>query len=106
VAKDRGPMTEAMYYILLALCQPRHGYAIMAAIEEISRGRVVMGPGTLYGVLNRLEKEKLIQLEEDDGRRKTYSITAMGCLALEDEYQRLTALVKDGKGLVEEEGEE
>lgn len=105
MAKDRGPMTEAMYYILLALCQPRHGYAIMSAIEEISRGRVIMGPGTLYGVLNRLEKEKLIQLEEDDGRRKTYSITAMGRLALVDEYQRLTALVKDGKGLAGE-GEE
>jgi DNA-binding PadR family transcriptional regulator len=98
-------MTEAMYYVLLALCQPRHGYAIMAAIEEISGGRVVMGPGTLYGVLNRLEKEKLIQLEEDDGRRKTYIITTLGRLALEDEYQRLTALVQDGIALAGE-GEE
>ncbi len=102
MAQGRGPMTEAMYYVLLALCQPLHGYAIMNAIEDISRGRVNMGPGTLYGVLTRLEKEQLIELEQDDGRRKVYSITTTGREALRDEHRRLTAMVADGSFLMEE----
>lgn len=100
---NRGPMTEAMYYVLLALCKPLHGYAIMSAVQAISRGRVNMGPGTLYGVLTRLEKEKMIKLEEDDGRRKVYSITPVGLDALREEYRRLQGLVADGSFL--EEGE-
>jgi len=104
LAKNMVPMTEAMYYILLALCQPLHGYAIMGAVGELSRGRVPMGPGTLYGVLNRMEKERLIELATTDGRRKTYIITAAGREALCQEYLRLSAMVADGKDLIEEEG--
>ena len=95
-------MTEAMYYVLLALCTPLHGYAIMGAIEELSRGRVVMGPGTLYGILSRMEKEKMIALEEADGRRKIYKLTSAGREALRQEYLRLKAMVADGTTLVEE----
>lgn len=68
-----GPMTEAMYYALLALTVPSHGYQLMSAVARASRGRVQMGPGTLYGVLNRMESEKLIEIVQDDGRRKTYA---------------------------------
>lgn len=103
MSKNRGPMTEAMYYVLLALCSPLHGYAIMNAVAEISQGRIGMGPGTLYGVLTRLEKDKLIKLEEDDGRRKIYQITPEGRVALDIEYQRLTAMVADGSGIVKED---
>lgn len=98
-------MTEAMYYILLALREPQHGYALMDAITEISRGRLLMGPGTLYGVLTRLRKDKLITLEEDDGRRKTYSLTPAGKAALQDEHARLIAMVEDGKWLQDEVSE-
>ena len=73
-----GPMTEAMYYVLLALINPNHGYSLMNEIKEVSNGRVNMGPGTLYGVLKRIQKEGLIQLKEDDGRKKVYSITESG----------------------------
>ena len=72
------PMTEAMYYILLALLEPGHGYGMMQRIREISHGRMEMGPGTLYGVLNRMKKEGWITLEEQDARRKTYAITDAG----------------------------
>lgn len=65
-----GPMTEAMYYVLLALMNPNHGYQLMNEIAEVSKGRVRMGPGTLYGVLARMQKEGLISLSEDDGRRE------------------------------------
>ncbi|HOB35653.1 MAG TPA: helix-turn-helix transcriptional regulator [Bacillota bacterium] len=99
--RNRGSMTEAMYYVLLALCKPLHGYAIMNSVRDLSRGRVRMGPGTLYGVLTRLEKEKLIQLEEVDGRRKVYSITPAGLDALREEHRRLAAMVADGNFLGE-----
>ena len=73
-----GPMTEAMYYVLLALMRPNHGYQLMQAITEVSNGRLKMGPGTLYGVLSRMQKDDLISLANDDGRRKTYEITKQG----------------------------
>lgn len=91
-----GPMTEAMYYVLLALMNPNHGYQLMNAVKEVSKGRIQMGPGTLYGVLTRMQGDGLIQIVEDDGRRKTYGITADGKDALKQEYQRLIALVHDG----------
>ena len=51
------PMTEAMYYILLALLRPGYGYGMMQRIRELSGGRVDMGPGTLYGVLTRMKQD-------------------------------------------------
>lgn len=94
---DGSPMTEAMYYVLLALMHPNHGYQLMNEIEEVSKGRLKMGPGTLYGVLTRLQKDKLIIVVNDDGRRKTYSITKDGISALKIEYERLHSMVDDGK---------
>ncbi|WP_431026728.1 PadR family transcriptional regulator [Lysinibacillus sp. LZ02] len=89
-------MTEAMYYVLLALMHPNHGYQLMHAITEVSNGRLNMGPGTLYGVLSRMQKDDLISLAEDDGRRKTYQITLEGEQALRTEYSRLKSLIQDG----------
>lgn len=99
----QGPMTEAAYYILLALTKPGHGYGMMQRIKELSGGRIVMGPGTLYGVLTRMNKDGWIELTEEDGRRKNYTITDKGRQALQNEYDRLKMLVNDGKIL--EEGE-
>lgn len=98
-----GPMTEANYYILLALLKPGHGYGMMQRIKELSGGRMVMGPGTLYGVLTRMQKEGLIILKSEDGRRKNYEITESGKAALRDEYARIKCLFEDGK--IIEEGE-
>jgi DNA-binding PadR family transcriptional regulator len=89
-------MTEAMYYVLLALLNPNHGYQLMNAVSEVSKGRIHMGPGTLYGVLARMQNDGLITIACDDGRRKTYAITADGKSALKQEYTRLIALVEDG----------
>ena len=85
---DQGPMTEAAYYILLALLKPSHGYGMMQRIRELSGGRLVMGPGTLYGVLSRMSKEGLIILTGEEGRRKNYAITEAGRTALLMEYDR------------------
>lgn len=97
-----GPMTEAMYYVLLALMNPNHGYQLMNAIEQVSKGRVQMGPGTLYGVLNRMLKDGLILVVKNDGRRKTYAITEDGEAALHEEYKRLLSMIDDGLCLGEE----
>lgn len=99
-----GPMTEAMYYVLLALMNPNHGYSLMNEIKEVSNGRVNMGPGTLYGVLKRIQKEGLIELKEDDGRKKVYSITDTGRAALQEEHNRLLTMVYDGAVLKEGDG--
>lgn len=101
-----GPMTEAMYYILLALINPNHGYQLMNAVTNISNGRMHMGPGTLYGVLTRMQNDGMIVIESDDGRRKTYAITNDGKSALKQEYNRLMALVADGAILKESEFDE
>lgn len=99
---EQQPMSEAMFYILLALLHPGHGYGMMQRIRELSRGRIDMGPGTLYGVLSRMRKDGLIKLTEQDERRKTYSITELGHRALVLEYGRLQQMVRDGRILEEE----
>lgn len=101
---EQGPMTEAMYYILLALLRPGHGYGMMQRIKELSGGRLEMGPGTLYGILSRMNKEGFIVLTGEEGRRKNYAITDKGKDALLAEYARLKRLVADGKLLEEAEG--
>ena len=97
------PMTEAMFYILLSLLHTGHGYGMMQRINELSGGRLSIGPGTLYGVLTRMRKEGYITLDAEDERRKTYSITASGRKALRDEYTRLKLLVRDGAVMEEEQ---
>ncbi|MDF2655593.1 MAG: PadR family transcriptional regulator [Bacillota bacterium] len=94
-----GPMTEAMFYVLLSLSHPNHGYQLMNAIAQVSKGRIQMGPGTLYGVLTRLQKDGLITIVEDDGRRKIYEMNDVGRAALREEYNRLLSMVQDGISL-------
>ncbi len=98
---EKQPMSEAMYYVLLALMQPDHGYGIMGHIRELTGGRVVMGPGTLYGILTRLRAEGFITLKEESDRKKTYEITQAGRDALISEYRRLKRMVSDGDILEE-----
>ncbi len=100
---EQGPMTEAMYYILLALLRPGHGYGMMQRIKELSGGRLEMGPGTLYGVLSRMNREGWIVLTGEEGRRKNYAITQAGKAALLTEYERIKRLAADGR-LLEEVG--
>ena len=96
-------MTEAMYYILLALLRPGHGYGMMQRIKELSGGRLEMGPGTLYGVLSRMNREGWIVLTGEEGRRKNYAITQAGKAALLTAYERIKRLAADGR-LLEEVG--
>lgn len=89
-------LTEPMYYILLSLTEERHGYEIMQVISEETSGRVLVGPGTLYSLLSRFEKEGMINQVSNDGRRKTYILTDHGRDLLMEEYNRLKMLLEDG----------
>ena len=97
MTRDKEPMSEAMFYILLALCRPLHGYAIISVVEEISKGRLKLSSGTLYGILTRLEVEGRIQLTEVSGRRKHYTLTKEGRIALHDECKRLSTIIADAE---------
>lgn len=97
-------LTEPMYYLLLALIQPRHGYGIMQCIAEITEEQVQVGAGTLYGLLARFEGEGIIaQLMEQD-RKKIYQITPKGAEVLTEEYLRLNRMVENGKRFFDSTG--
>ena len=97
-------LTEAVYYILLSLLQPMHGYGIMQNTEALSEGRVRLAAGTLYGALNTLlEKGWIAALPEtgDSRGKKEYVITDAGRAALNAEIERLSALAAVGRRLTE-----
>ncbi|WP_172372294.1 PadR family transcriptional regulator [Sporosarcina jiandibaonis] len=83
------PLSETMHYILLALREPLHGYAVMQKIEEMSKGTVILAAGTLYGAIENLNKHGWIEPVEESGRRKVYIITAEGRNILKIEQNRL-----------------
>lgn len=89
-----GALTEVTFYILLSLYTPRHGYAVMQFIEDKTKGRLLLGAGTLYGALTSLEKKGWITpygyLEK---RKKEYCITPQGKEIAEKELARLNELV-------------
>lgn len=99
------PLTETMHYILLALREPLHGYAIMQKVEVMSKGEVRIAAGTLYGAIENLLKYNWIELiPSDDPRRKVYQITDEGLAILQVEQKRLMHILSlyEG-GLVHEE---
>lgn len=93
-------LTEPMYYILLALTEECCGVDIMEKVKTISRGRVLVGPGTLYAMLAKFEENGVIRLTASEGRRKSYVITDIGREMLRKEYERLKVMVEDGEGFV------
>ena len=95
-------LTEAVYYILLSLVTPRHGYGIMQETERMSQGRVKLAAGTLYGAINGLLDKGWIQAVPgaEDSRRKEYALTDKGKEALESELDRLRELVDNGESVL------
>ena len=90
-------LSEQMYYVLLSLYgQPMHGYRIMQYVGELTQGRVVVGAGTLYALLGRIEDEGYICLNGTEEGRKSYELTPAGRRALENEFDRLRQQVADG----------
>jgi DNA-binding PadR family transcriptional regulator len=94
------PLTEATYYILLILKEPNHGYAVMQQVQEISKGLVEIGPGTLYGAFSTLEKEGLIEMVKHENRRKSYVLTQKGKQVLEAQIERLIIMTHLGEKIL------
>lgn len=95
------PLTPTVFHVLVALAsEPRHGYAIAREVEELTEGRITMGPGTLYGSLQRMTDHGLIVEAENPGdeglhaeRRRYYRMTPLGQAALRAESERLLRAV-------------
>lgn len=88
------PLSETMHYILLALKEPLHGYAIMQTVERMSEGTVILAAGTLYGAVENLSKHGWIApVQGETGRRKVYGITTEGERILAIERGRLAHLL-------------
>ena len=101
-------LTEAVYYILLSLTQPLHGYGIMQNVEQLSSGRLRLAAGTLYGAISSmLDKGWITALDgAADSRKKEYVITEAGRDILRAEYTRLKELVSNGRAALEMEAED
>lgn len=93
-------LTEPMYYILLSLLAECCGVDIMDRVRDISGGRVGVGPGTLYTVLQKFSGNNVIRETRSEGRQKWYIITDKGRDMLNEEQERLRRQYEDGRGLL------
>jgi DNA-binding PadR family transcriptional regulator len=91
------PMSETMFYILLSVKQERHGYAIMQHVKELTKGRTILGAGTVYSSLGKLESDGLIENIREEERRKIYIITPLGTQILHEEADRIAELYNNVK---------
>jgi DNA-binding PadR family transcriptional regulator len=94
------PLREPTFLILLSLSPgPKHGYAILKEVENLSEGRVKLSTGTLYGAIERLLEQSWIRRVDDpipNGTkrpRKAYDLTELGRRVLNAEIARLRKLV-------------
>lgn len=94
------PLTEALFYILLAARRPVHGYGIIQEVAEMTGGRVNLGPGTLYGAISSLLEKGWIVLysaEAGSRKKKEYVVTEAGRAVFDGEMRRLRELVANGE---------
>lgn len=92
-------LTESMFYVLMALENaPMCGIEIADFITRRTRGRMQMGPATLYTILGKFEKEGYIRQIAVSGRKRTYEITPLGKESYAQELDRLKQCVADAEG--------
>ena len=96
--KDRGPLTEPMFYVLMSfLKRDMCGTEITEFVARKTRDRARLGPGTLYTLLGKFQEEGLIQETEVDGRKRTYRLTGKGRAVFQEELDRLRACLNDAE---------
>ena len=86
------PMTETGFYILLCLRSPNHGYGVVQKVREMTDNEVVLGPGTMYGSLSKMEKDGLIEFVREEDKRKIYQMEV-----LELELKRIQRLYRNAQ---------
>lgn len=91
-------LTETMFYVLMAYSQgEKCGVEAAEFIKEITKGRVCLGPATLYTILGKFEKEKILEETSVEGRKRTYTLTEKGRMLYQTELNRLLQCVSDAK---------
>lgn len=88
-------LTEQMFYVLLCLREECCGTDILHIVPQLTHGRVSVGSGTLYNLLEQFSAEEMIEETKVEGRRRSYRITEKGRAMLFREYQRLNAQAED-----------
>ncbi|MBQ7120908.1 MAG: PadR family transcriptional regulator [Clostridia bacterium] len=94
------PMTETAFYILLCLQKPNHGYGIVQTVEKMTGGEIKLAPGTMYGSLSKMEKDKVIEFLYEEEKRKIYRITELGNEVLQLELRRIERLYKNSREVI------
>lgn len=94
------PMSETMLYILLSLREERHGYGVMQHVKELTAGRIVLGAGTIYQSLGKLETDGLISPTREIERKKLYLITNIGEQILLEEAKRIQEIYRNLEALL------
>ncbi len=92
---DHLPMTETAFYMLLSLQVPRHGYGIIKYVEELTSGRIKLGAGTIYGTINKMLRDGMIEVYDDRNKKIIYAITQKGKAVLDGEKERIVHLYRD-----------
>lgn len=93
-------MTETAFYILLCLRKPNHGYGIVQTVEKMTGGEIKLAPGTMYGSLSKMEKDKVIEFLYEEEKRKIYRITELGNEVLQLELRRIERLYKNSREVI------
>ena len=96
------PMTETGFYILFCLREEMHGYNIIQKVKEMTAGEIIIGAGTMYGSLSKMEKDGLIQFVREEEKRKIYHITELGKEVLQLEVKRIERLYRNAKEAYDE----
>ena len=93
-------MTETAFYILLCLQKPNHCYGIVQTVEKMTGGEIKLAPGTMYGSLSKMEKDKVIEFLYEEEKRKIYRITELGNEVLQLELRRIERLYKNSREVI------
>ena len=92
-------LTEQMFYVLLCLKEECYGLDILDRIPAMTNGRVNVGSGTLYNLLEQFQDAGMIIETKVEGRKRTYLITQKGKEMLDAEYTRIVAQARDYRAL-------
>lgn len=89
------PMTETAFYILLSLYKPRHGYGIILKVQDLTKGRIKLGSGTVYGTLSKMQRDGIVSIYSNEERKTVYEITETGKELIHLEIKRIKELNKN-----------
>lgn len=97
-------LTEQMFYILLCLRNECYGMDILDRVPAMTGGRVTVGSGTLYNLLEQFLAEGMIRETKVEGRRRSYLLTPKGRAMLDNEFLRIRAQAQDYVAVFGEDG--